>query len=342
MALSIGGTPPSSPRNIDDDSTSQLTDGNLFPTPLTIQQALTLASKMRDGLKSHTKDRKWRLKRYDNCFKATHALSWALENISSDDTIAVNRLNQLVDFGLISHVVDPLRKFRVGETRTLYFRMIHGVLDADYSFEEDDKLASSEGGCPGKGIPLLTGTFGVNAGAHGNNIEAMQQQIMNLDHILQETAQELNSTRGKLEIVHQKVLNLVSQQITTFLTIFALYIYIVFVSFLTSARMSLSSLGLLGISMILSARYGWRCISLWSDLDSQTVPLDSVTVGVDDESSLATQSSVIGNLKSYDRKPTAASITSLLSKSLRSVTGGRSLRKAQSIITREVFMRDHQ
>ncbi|KAL7530307.1 hypothetical protein ACHAXR_004917 [Thalassiosira sp. AJA248-18] len=320
MTISIE-TPQSTPIK---DADSQFTQTS--SSPVNFRQAMAIARKMRDDLRTQTKDRKWRLKSYENCFKATNALSWALENVSSEESIAVNILNQLVDYGMVTHVVDPSKQFRVGETKTLYFRMVHAILDANVAQEKV---------CPGKGTPLIAGIFGSdNNTVEVNTIDGMQQQLANIDHILQETVRELNDTRGKLEVVHQKVLGLVSQQITTFLMIFLIYIYIL--CFLASGMSWLSALGLAG-TMIMSTRCGWRCISLWSDLDSETVPMETVTTV--DESSIA-EGSIVRTAKSFDRKPTTASITHLISKSIKSLTGasGRSLRRLSS--SRVMFMRE--
>mmetsp|Transcript_30540 Transcript_30540/g.56415 ORF Transcript_30540/g.56415 Transcript_30540/m.56415 type:complete len:601 (+) Transcript_30540:96-1898(+) len=328
MTIISIATPPST--HIDDDS--QLSQTSLF-SPLKFRQAMVLARKMRDELRPHTKDRKWRFKSYANCFKGTHAISWALENINSDEEIAVNRLNQLVDYGLLTHVVDPSKRFRAGEMRTLYFRMAHdNILDAEIERGVDFSA------CLGKGIPLISGEFGSNINAvRGNSIDAT---LTNFDHILQQTVKELNDTRGKLEVMHQEVLGLVSQQISTFIMIFLLYIYIILFLVPWSGIGWFSALGL-AVTLIVFSRYGWRCISLWSDLDSRTGPMETITV-TEDGSSLA-EGSFIRNVKTYDRKPNTSSITSIISKSIKSMTGvsGRTLRRLSS--SREqttVFMRE--
>ena len=92
--------------------------------PISFQQAAALARNMRDDLRPHTKDRKWRFKSYSNCFKGSHAVVWAQENTdATDGSIAISLLNQLIDYGLLCHVVDPSKKLRVRDTRTLYFRI---------------------------------------------------------------------------------------------------------------------------------------------------------------------------------------------------------------------------
>lgn len=304
--------------------------------PLNFHQAIVLARKIRDDLHPKTKDRMWRFKSYSNCFKATHALSWATDNISSNESIAVNRLNQLVDYGLLTHVVDSSKKFRVGETRTLYFRMVHAILDVDNMTEEIDSISS-----PGKAMPIICGTFGSSTNTVGGSSRAdMQQQLKDIDHLLQETVKELNDTRGKLEVVQQEVLGLVSQQISTFVLILSIFVYIIVV-LVPSTRIGwFGAAGLTGI-VILSTRAALRCISLWSDVDSRAMPLETITL-TNDENSFAEGSSV-RNAKPFERNPTASSITAIISKSLRSVTGtsGRKmLRRLSSMGEKTKYMRE--
>ncbi|KAL9186316.1 hypothetical protein ACHAXT_005554 [Thalassiosira profunda] len=322
---------PSPPAAVGIDDASQISLPSAL-SPLSFPRALALARRMREELRSHTKDRKWRFKSYADCFTASHAINWALENVSAEEAMAVNRLNKLVEYGLLMHVVDHSKRFRVGETRTLYFRMASdSILDADVAIDSS----------PGKGTPIISGLFSSGVGAYGlNSPESVQQQLANIDHVLQETVKELNDTRGKLEMVHQEVLGLVSQQIFTFLIIFILYVLIICVVVPSSGMGWLGIVGL-ALTMGASTRYGWRCISLWSDLDSRTVPLETVIVA-DDDRSLA-ESTLARDPKPFERKPHTSSITSIISKSIKSMTGvsGRALMRSKRAGERPlVFMRD--
>lgn len=292
-------TPPPTPT----DDESRVTTQASSSSPLDFRQAKDLARKMRDDLRPLTKDRTWRLKSYANCFKASHALSWALENISSEESISVIRLNQLVEYGLLAHVVDPSKRFRVGETRTLYFRMAHAILDAE---EVQDLHPISSAG--------------------GISMDTIQQHLTNIDHVLQETVKELNNTRGKLEMLNQEVKGLVSQQISSIVIIFVMYVGIILFLVPLSGIGWFSTVGL-AVTMVVSMRYGWRCISLWGDLDSRTAPMETITVPCDDIT--FAEGSIVRSDMPYTRKP---SITSIISKSIRSATGvsGRSFRRLSS------------
>lgn len=275
MAISIA-TPPS-PLADDDSQHTQTSPSSL----LNFRQAISLARKMRHDLRPHTKDRKWGFKSYSSCFKAAHAVSWALENINTEESIAVNRLNQLVDYGLIVHVVDPSKKFRVGEIRTCYFRLANdNILDS-----------------PVRGTHLIAGTFG--SGIGGDEFDSIQQQLKNVDHILRQTVQELDDTRGQFEVLHQEVLGLISQQVVTFVMIFLMFIHIIFLSMPSAGMSWFSALGL-AVTLIISTRYGWRCILLWNDIDGRTIPMEALVTY--DESSSA-EGSIVRNAKSFHRTP---------------------------------------
>jgi len=285
---------------------------------------------MCNDLRPHTKDRKWGFKSYSSCFKATHAVSWALENINTEESVAVNRLNQLVDYGLLAHVVDPSKKFRVGETRRLYFRMAHAdILDKEMEQHETDFRP-----CPVKGTHLIAGTFGSAIG--GGDSDSIQQQLKNVDHILRQTVQELDDTRGQFELLNQQVLGLISQQISTFVMIFLMHIYII-ILLVPSAGMSWFSVLGLAVTLIMSTRYGCRCISLWSDIESRTIPMEELVT--DDESSFA-EGIIVRNAKFFDRAPTTRSMASVISKSIRSATGGKLVRKSSSMREKTIVSRE--
>ncbi|KAL7546221.1 hypothetical protein ACHAWF_009559 [Thalassiosira exigua] len=330
MTNSIAATPLSTPTaSVDEDSHVK---GSL--SPISFHRAIELARQMRLDLSAHTKDRKWRLKSYPSCFKASHAITWALENINANEAIAVVRLNQMIDFGLLTHVVDPSKKFRVGETKTLYFRTVDAILDSD----EDQ--CSDFSTCPGKAIPLLSGMFGSSLVAtKGDNIGAIQQQLANIEHVLQETVNDMNYTRGKCEMLNQEVRGLVSQQKSTFVMMLLMNMYfLIFV--VPSSGLSLLCALALGITMISTAQCGWRCISLWSDIDSRGLPMEAISI-MDEKNSLTEESS--RTAKPLERKLTKSSIGSMISKSIKSMkefpgmsTKTYSMRKE----TPKVFMRD--
>jgi hypothetical protein len=99
---------------------------------------------MRTGLEPLIKDRSWRFQSYKDCFKHSHEVSWALENVDPDEGRAVEVLNELVDMRLVSHVVDPTTKFRVGENRRLYFKMNKELLENEFeSGNKTDTLVAN-------------------------------------------------------------------------------------------------------------------------------------------------------------------------------------------------------
>mmetsp|Transcript_32393 Transcript_32393/g.69938 ORF Transcript_32393/g.69938 Transcript_32393/m.69938 type:complete len:660 (-) Transcript_32393:76-2055(-) len=394
MTTSTATTPtpstPSTPKNNKNNNKNSpiipRTNPNSSPSsstsPLHHRQATALARKMRSDLRPHTKDRKWHFKSYPNCFKATHALSWAVDNMHSEEGIAVERLNQLADFGYIVHVVDPTKRFRVGETKTLYFRMASDAIFSRVELEEKGNGSSSFSASPGKEMELIRdkGKFGITTttttttqpigGEFGsrmnsvrrvndNNANAdaiqLQQQLDNVNRTLQQAVKDLNNTRGKLEVVHQEVLGLVSQQISTFIMIFLMYIYTLMFLVPWSGINCLSLLGLAVVSVV-STRHGLRCISLWNDMDGSQAGgspmLDTVTttVAADDDdvgSSLAGDGNeIVRTAKTFDRNPTSTStISSVISRSIRSMKGasGRSSRRLSSgaeaphVVMREAY-----
>lgn len=241
--------------------------------------ALALARRIRDDLRPKTKDRKWRWKSYSNCFKASNAIEWAMEHISCDEGAAVNTLNQLIRYGLLVHVVDPTKMIRVGETRTLYYRIVsHEVLDREH------KLLTliAEGHSGGD----ISAGDGPTIQKQAIDIAAIQKQVMDIDHTLKRTVKQLNYTRGKMDAIHQEVLGLISQQISTFIIIFLMYGNLIFV-LAPSHGFGWVSVTALAVTMIVSARYGWRCITLWNSLhldDRGMMPLETIDVGNEDGS----------------------------------------------------------
>eukprot|EP00956_Cyclotella_meneghiniana_P016232 scaffold25542_cov60-Cyclotella_meneghiniana.AAC.6 len=172
-------------------------------TPLSSTDAINLTKQMHSGIKSHIKDRTYRFKSYKSCFLHSHAVSWAVENIDKDKRLAVQRLNEMVDFGLVQHVVDPSKRFRLNEKRTLYFRINLNALD------EQPSQRCNNGG---ESLTIVGKQSTVVLG----QMESMRTKIDGLDHVLQETVRELNAANGRLELMHQRMCTLVSQQISLF------------------------------------------------------------------------------------------------------------------------------
>ena len=162
----------STPHAFDDDGTQHSNWND--PSPLRFQDAVDLARSMRTDLRPHTKDRKWRFKSYSDCFKATHAIEWAHDNIGADESMAILRLNQLIDYGLLCHVVDPSKKLRVRETRTLYFRIIN---DEDL----DRKEIAMNTAC--SAAPIINGNIRSSTNFGCDDIIAIEKQLKNIDHI---------------------------------------------------------------------------------------------------------------------------------------------------------------
>lgn len=240
---------------------------------LNVQKAVALARRIRLDLGPKTKDRKWRLKSYSDCFKGSHVLQWAMAHVSSDECVSVNTLNQLIRYGLLVHVVDPTKKIRVGETQTLYFRIASTeVLDREYNLST--LIASVDNG-------QVT-----RDGISSEDFASIQKQVIDIDHTLQKTVKQLNYTRGKMDVIHQEVLGLISQQILTFVMIFFNLICVLVHSHNKSGWISATALA---ITMIVSAHYGWRSssVNLWNTLDLDDrgmMPIETIVVDNDDGS----------------------------------------------------------
>ena len=231
---------------------------------LNVQEAVALARQIRFDLGPKTKDRKWRLKSYADCFTGKHVLQWAMEHVSSDEYVSVNTLNQLIAYGLLVHVVDPTKKIRVGETRTLYFRIASTeVLDRESNLSK------------------LIAASGSNNGHLMEDLATIHKQVMDIDHTLQRTVKQLNYTRGKMDVIHQEVLGLISQQISTFVMIFINLICVLVHYSHNNNKSGYMSATALAITMIVSTHYCWRCINLWSTLDLDDrgmMPIETIVV----------------------------------------------------------------
>jgi len=265
----------------------------------------------------------WRFKKYPNCFKATHAISWAHNNISSDELVAIRVLNQLAEYGLLTHVVDPQKRFCMGENRVLYFRIA-----------TDDMIEKRFSVFGRGGAHIMTGSYGSIVGVTDDMRDIdIHKKIHNLDHILQQTVKELNETHGRLELMRQEVRGLVSQQISTCVMISLLYMLTLFLVVSTSS-LNCIAIGGITIVMIISIRCGLRNVSLWSDIESRTDMPTSIDMDtMNEDNSSREDSTVIRTAKSYEQTPITTSITSAISKSIRSISGRdkKELRRLQSI-----------
>ncbi|KAL3806925.1 hypothetical protein ACHAXA_006640 [Cyclostephanos tholiformis] len=354
-----------------------------------IAEDVALARRMRYDLRDHTRDRKWRFKSYPNCFRADHALNWALRCLDANEGVAISRLNDLIDRGYLRHVVDPRRRMRVGETRTLYYRIVSDdVLDGAMTTSLMTARGRDDGGggavspatCRDGGEatssfrPPVAGTTATigdadivdDAAMVGVEIAEMRERAMDIDGRLQRTIDRLNRARGKLEVIHQEMLILISQQIYTFVVIFVMYVNNVLTCASIPTTMNdttiPSSWGMmmgwfvstsLAVAMIAYARCSWRFIALRSYLDESVMPMDTI-VNEDDEEEEeenGSQGTEIYNTSgedSEDMNPTRRrphSLTAAISKSLQLATaaGLRSFRRLPSRQDRSiVLMRDER
>lgn len=328
-------------------STDASPDGRRYDNNVDdVMEDVNLARRMRDELRPHTRDRKWRFKSYSDCFKAQHALSWALTNIDSNEEASIRRLNVLIERGYLRHVVDPNRRMRIGETRTLYYRMASDdVLDG--AMETTTTTTSTRGGGDdGMELP---------ASSHDDHliaeVDAIRRKAMDLDNDLQRAVERLNRARGKLEAMNQGMLGLISQQICTLVVIFLLYLNTM--TYHPSTTTAPSSVGMVGwlayvalaVAMIVYARCGWGIITLRSYLDDMAIPMDAIVVDNDD----VDEDDTTGDESSYAVDPTKgqsrSSITEAISKSLQLATaaGLRSFRRLPSRCDKSVvIMRDER
>jgi hypothetical protein len=303
-------------------------------TPMSHEEALHLAHHMYQGMKPHIKDRIYRFKSYKSCFKHSHALAWAIENIDTDKRVAVTRLNEMIDLGLVSHVVDPSKKFRVQETRTLYFRF-NQIFFNEQQHDPDTSRASADNGI----------AFSVN-GKHRSlcisqsiiaqdQLELMQNKIEGLDHILGETMKELNSANGRLELMHQKICTLLSQQLSMFGMILILAGFSMSQVFrgYTSYTTLFSRPGCLAaFLMIILSKCG---ISLFNSCTLlYHTPISSAEVAEEEESTFddSAPSKVI---RTYTKKP---SFTKIVSERFGAVVRGKSSNRLSTIAETSVVL----
>ena len=317
----------STPHALDDDGTQHSNWND--PSPLRFQDAVDLARRMRTDLRPHTKDRKWRFKSYSECFKATHAIEWAHDNRGADESIAILRLNQLIDYGLLHHVVDPSKKLRVRETRTLYFRIIN---DEDL----DRKEIAMNTAC--SAAPIINGNIRSSTNFGCDDIIAIEKQLKNIDHILQQTVKELDDARGKLEVTNQQVLELVSQQIYMFGMLLFMYVYLCASWITLSDGMNWTEIGF-AATLFLPMIRGYRCITIWSGAGMRTSPIETMIAVQHDDSSV--DCSLIETSKSFSRTQATNTLTAFLSKSMRSMSDFKPLRRLSTYGRKSVvIMRD--
>jgi hypothetical protein len=306
---------------------------------LSYEEAHQLASRLRKALKQHTKDRKWRFKTYQQCFKATHAINYTMENeTSGDEKLAVQQLNELIAYGFLCHVVDPLKSIRFPETRVLYYRVVDEILDNHHP----DKQSSLQ---LRDGFSLINGKFGSSIRADGSaNILALQMRLDGVNHILQETVAELNSAHGRLEMLHQEVLSLVSNQASMMGVIILLYLCIIFV--LVVQTTDDTKWGLVAISLLIIATtsHGMKIVTMWSGANSKRMlPVDSIETEtfatIDDVTDDILQPESRSFMMSGKR---STSIVSILSRSMSSFMKRPPLKKLSSgaVFAREAVSRD--
>jgi len=305
---------------------------------LNYDDAHKLAIRLRDGMRTHTKDRTWRFKQYKHCFKASHAIAWAIKNEVSE-IVAVQRLNELISYGFLCHVVDPNKTIRLGETRTLYFRMV------DDSIDDDIGANNSEQNKINKGISLINGNVGKSTRTVGGaNTLSLQLRLDGVNHVLQETVTELNAAQGKLEMLQQEMSSLISNQISMMGIIVLLYLYTLFVLAIHQFVPDISALWwwigfcLLPIAiLIISMRFGMRCLKMWSDVDMGLIETGTLASAEDtDESIISTEKShLLQTGKSFVRK---RSIASMISKSMRSLMSRESTKTLSSGIDKSIVL----
>ena len=299
-----------------------------LPSPLSQDEAGNLARQMYQGIRPHIKNRKWRFKSYESCFKHSHAVSWATDNIDADERFAVRRLNELIGWGYISHVVDPAKRFRVRETRTLYFRINPDAVCKQRRREIDENDVANA-------VPVN----GEQSSNTLNQIEAMETKINGLDHVLEETVNELNAANGRLELMHQKLCTLVSQQLAMFGIVFILVIYNMSrVDYDQTIKNDWPSHThvLFAFLICMLGRCGVSFIDSWNVLDSSQIASAEV---IDDEST-SDEASPSKVVKTYRKIP---SFSQLVSEKFGAVVRARSskslstVKESTTVLSRESY-----
>ena len=271
------------------------------------------------------------------CFKATHAIDYTKENeTGGDEKVAVEQLNELIAYGFLCHVVDPLKTIRFPETRVLYFRIVDEIVDNHYP---DTQLQLREG------FSLINGKFGSSIRADGSaNILALQVRLDGVNHVLQETVAELNSANGRLEMLHQEVLSLASNQASMMGFIILLSLYIILSSVIqTTDDTKWGSFRLVATSLLIIAAtsHGMKFLTMCSDVDKTTkqmLPVDSIETEtfatIDDVTDDILQPESRSFMMNGKRSP---SIVSILSRSMSSFMKRAPMKKLSSGV---VFARE--
>ncbi|KAL7489161.1 hypothetical protein ACHAW6_014766 [Cyclotella cf. meneghiniana] len=275
---------------------------NDVPPPLSHHDAVRLAQNMSKGLQRHTKDRMYRFKSYKSCFKHSQALTWALENIDPDESLAVSRLNELIDWGLVSHVVDPEKRFRVNECRTLYFRIVQGALNEERLIHNDNCERDVAHDSVANGKHTIDISSSVISRLMSDKMHDMQSKLDGLDHVLEETVKELNATNGQLELMHQKVCTLVSQQLSLLSAVFLLFVYVILEaapSYISNNNGFSQPSILAALLMMLLGRCSFIFINARSLLDYTKIVPDAVT----DEESTSGESTPSSIVKTGTKTP---------------------------------------
>lgn len=105
----------------------------------TLLAHMARAEEMRSDFteKQIVRDRRWKTRVFKNCFLHSDVIDWIRQTdvvgengSATDESMVVWKANELIDAGYLRHVCGEHR-FRVGETRTLFFCMDDLQLDAD-------------------------------------------------------------------------------------------------------------------------------------------------------------------------------------------------------------------
>lgn len=251
-----------------------------------------------------------------------------------DEELAVQRLNEVIAYGFLCHVVDALKTIRFPETRVLYFRVVDEIVDNHHP--DTQSVPQS----------LINGKFGSNIRANGSaNVVALQVKLDGVNHVLQETVAELNAANGRLEMLHQEVLSLVSNQASMMGFIVLLSLYIIFISVVQTTN----GLAATSLLIIATTSHGMKFLTMLSDADKTTkrmLPDDSVD-SIETETFATTDDVTDDTLQPESRSfmmsgKRSTPIVSILSKSMSSFMKRAPLKKLSSgvVYAREAVSKD--
>jgi Protein of unknown function (DUF1769)/Domain found in Dishevelled, Egl-10, and Pleckstrin (DEP) len=217
------------------------------------------------------KDRHWHTMTYSSCFLHSEAVAWMTARQGGDERAAVASLNALREAGFIQHVVDPHKKFQVGQNKTLYFHFVADDCVAKKRWQRQKSiLKSTAAGGQGQVTRQSMEDFWSGSEewlSHKTRVDRMASSIAQL-------TETQMSVRTKLEIVHQATISLIQAMVATALLLLALLGYTVFVIipslhqatgiFVVTAAMA---------TLLVSAFVfqGSRIFSVWLSLDSCVV-----------------------------------------------------------------------